>query len=233
MVRVGGGLLLIALAVASLLIVAALLAVFGLVASLGAGVGVLLAVASLVEGIGGGLLFLRWHVCPGERTHPASLLEHEPQVAYPQDHVDEAEGHRRVESGDLGLVALTAAVLLLVTRRDEGDDPLWIGGCFHVRQAFRPSARRDEPHEGKHRRHHKVDLGALAVFTVLLQNEAVDGEGCHGVEEGKDGDGDEELGRGGIVPHQEQTLGVSSLAGGSVKVNLMEPEGILKFYFDT
>lgn len=129
--------------------------------------------------------------------------------------------HRRVESGDLGVVGLTAAVLLLVTRRDEGDDPLWIGGRFHVRQAFGPRTRRDEPHEGKHRCHHKVlpitdkdasrpathrrsrgaarneqthDLGALAVFTVLLQNEAVDGEGCHGVEEGKDGDGDEELG---------------------------------------
>lgn len=64
--------------------------------------------------------------------------------------------HRRVESGHLGVVDLTAAVLLLVTRRDEGDDPLGVRGCFHVRQAFSPGARRDEPHEGEHGRHHKV-----------------------------------------------------------------------------
>lgn len=91
LIRVGGGLLVIALAVTSILIVAALLAVFGLVTSLGAGVGVLLTVASLTKGIGGRLLFLRWDVCPGECSHPASLLEDEPQVAYPQDHVDEAK----------------------------------------------------------------------------------------------------------------------------------------------
>lgn len=58
LIRVGGGLLLIALAVTSVLIVASLLAVLWLVASLGAGVGVLLTVACLAEGIGGGLLFL-------------------------------------------------------------------------------------------------------------------------------------------------------------------------------
>lgn len=54
----GGGLLLIALAVPSLLSVASLLPVFGLVSSLGAGVGVLLGVSSLGKGIGGGRLFL-------------------------------------------------------------------------------------------------------------------------------------------------------------------------------
>lgn len=91
LIRVGGGLLVIALAVTSILIVAALLAVFGLVTSLGAGVGVLLTIASLAKGIRGGLLFLRWDVCPSECSHPASLLEDEPQVAYPQDHVDEAK----------------------------------------------------------------------------------------------------------------------------------------------
>lgn len=97
LVRVGGGLLLVALAVAALLIVAALLAVLGLVASLGAGVGVLLTVASLAEGVGGGLLFLRWHVCTSKGAHPARLLENEPQVADPQDHVDEAEGLRSTD----------------------------------------------------------------------------------------------------------------------------------------
>lgn len=81
LIREGGGLLLIALAVTSFLIVASLLAVLGLVPSLGAGVGVLLTVACLAKGIGGGLLFLRWDVCSREGSHPASLLEHEPQVS--------------------------------------------------------------------------------------------------------------------------------------------------------
>ena len=91
LIRVGGGLLLIALAVASFLGVASLLAVVGLVASLGAGVGVLLSVVSLGEGIGGGLLLLRRDVCSSEGSHPAGLLEHEPEVSYPQDQVDEAK----------------------------------------------------------------------------------------------------------------------------------------------
>lgn len=58
LIRVGGGLLLIALAVTSVLVVASLLAVLWLVSSLGAGVGVLLTVACLAKGIGGRLLFL-------------------------------------------------------------------------------------------------------------------------------------------------------------------------------
>lgn len=64
--------------------------------------------------------------------------------------------HRGVEAGDLWVVDLTAAVLLILTCWDEGDDPLWIGGCFHIWQAFCPSTWRHEPHEGKHRRHDKV-----------------------------------------------------------------------------
>lgn len=38
------------------------------------------------------------------------------------------------------------------------------------------------------------NLSPLVVFTILLQYEKVHSEGCHGVEEGKDTDGDEELG---------------------------------------
>lgn len=58
LIRVGSGLLVITLTVTSILIVPSLLAVFGLVSSLGAGIRVLLTVASLGEGIRGGLLFL-------------------------------------------------------------------------------------------------------------------------------------------------------------------------------
>lgn len=144
LIRVGGGLLLVALAVASVLVVASLLAVVGLVASLGAGVGILLAVAVLAEGIRCGLLLLGRDVCSSEGSHPAGLLEDEPQVSYPQDQVDEAESlwsresrgarlfqgvtsswcvqrrrdvgtyHGGVEAGHLGVVDLTAAVLLFV-----------------------------------------------------------------------------------------------------------------------
>ncbi len=91
LIRVGGGLLLIALAVTSILIVASLLAVLWLVPSLGAGVGVLLTVACLAKRIGGRLLFLRWDVRSREGSHPAGLLEHKPQISYPQDQVDEAK----------------------------------------------------------------------------------------------------------------------------------------------
>lgn len=146
LIRVGGGLLLVALAVASVLVVASLLAVVGLVASLGAGVGILLTVAVLAEGIGCGLLLLRRDVGSSEGSHPAGLLEDEPQVSDPQDQVDEAESlwsresrgggarlfqgvtscwrverrrdvgtyHGGVEAGHLGVVDLTAAVLLFV-----------------------------------------------------------------------------------------------------------------------
>lgn len=49
-------------------------------------------------------------------------------------HIEKEYGtdHRGVEAGDLGVVDLTAAVLLLLTCGDEGDDTLWIGGCFHI-----------------------------------------------------------------------------------------------------
>lgn len=39
-------------------------------------------------------------------------------------------------------------------------------------------------------------MGPFVVFTVFLQDETVRGEGRHGVEEGEDTDGDEELSRG-------------------------------------
>lgn len=86
LVGVGGGLLVVALAVASVLTVASLLAVLWLVASLGPGVGVLLTV-----GVGSGLLLLRGHVRPGEGSHPAGFLEHKPKIPDPQDHVDESK----------------------------------------------------------------------------------------------------------------------------------------------
>ena len=67
------------------------------------------------------------------------------------------------------------------------------------------------------------NLGTLLVFPVFLQHEAVNGEGCHGVQEGEDTDGDEELSRGGVVTDQEETLGAFPLAGWGVEVHLMEP----------
>lgn len=68
------------------------------------------------------------------------------------------------------------------------------------------------------------NLGPLVVLAVFLQNETVGGEGCHGVEEGEDSDGDKELSRGRVVPDQEEALAVPPFTGGSVEVHLMEPD---------
>lgn len=67
-------------------------------------------------------------------------------------------------------------------------------------------------------------MGSFVVFTVFIQEETVGGEGCHGVEEGEDTDGDKELSRGRVVPNQEEALAVLSFTGGSIKVDLMEPD---------
>lgn len=75
-------------------LIVALLAVIGLVASLGAGVWVLLPITSLPIGIRGGLLLLgglwahKWCNDPG-------LLEYKPQVTRPQDQVEEAKDLER------------------------------------------------------------------------------------------------------------------------------------------
>lgn len=66
--------------------------------------------------------------------------------------------------------------------------------------------------------------GTLVVLLVLLEEEDVDAESHRGVEKGKDADGDEELGRGGVVTNQEETLLVSALTGGGIKIHLVESE---------
>lgn len=67
------------------------------------------------------------------------------------------------------------------------------------------------------------NLGPFVVLAVFLQNETVGREGRHGVEEGEDSDGDEELSRGGVVPDQEGALAVPPFTGGGIEVHLMEP----------
>lgn len=67
-------------------------------------------------------------------------------------------------------------------------------------------------------------MGSFVVFAVFLQDETVEGEGRHGVEEGEDTDGDEELSRGRVVPDQEEALAVLSFTGGSIEVDPMEPD---------
>jgi len=68
------------------------------------------------------------------------------------------------------------------------------------------------------------NLGPLVVFAVLLQDETVYREGRHGVEEGKDSDGDKELSWRRVVSNQEHTFPVPSLTGGGIIVYLMKPE---------
>lgn len=65
---------------------------------------------------------------------------------------------------------------------------------------------------------------AFVVLLVLFIEEEVDAESRCGVEEGKDSDGDKELGRGRVVADQEDTLRISIPAGRGVKILLMESE---------
>lgn len=68
-------------------------------------------------------------------------------------------------------------------------------------------------------------LGTLVVLLVFLHDEQIHSEGSHGVQEGEDGDGDEELGRGGVVSLQEEALSLAPSTGRSVKVHLVQPRG--------
>lgn len=69
------------------------------------------------------------------------------------------------------------------------------------------------------------DERTLVVLLVLLKEEHIDAHSRRGVEEGKDGDGDKELGGGGVVANQEDTVLVPTLTGGRVKVLLVESDG--------
>lgn len=68
------------------------------------------------------------------------------------------------------------------------------------------------------------DERTLVVLLVLLKEEDIDAESRRGVEEGKDADGDKELGRGRVVANQEDTILVPTLTGGRVKVHLVESD---------
>lgn len=76
------------------------------------------------------------------------------------------------------------------------------------------------------------DQRTLVVLLVLLEEEDVDAESHRGVEEGEDADGDEELGRGGVVANQEETLRVPTLTGGGIKIHLVESERGRDFKID-
>lgn len=64
---------------------------------------------------------------------------------------------------------------------------------------------------------------AFVILAVLFKGEDVDAKGGHGVEKSKDSDGDKELGRGRVVPNEEEPLRLLSFAGWGIKVYLMEP----------
>lgn len=68
------------------------------------------------------------------------------------------------------------------------------------------------------------DQRTLVVLLVLLKEEDIDTESRRGVEEGENSDGDEELSRGRVVAKQEEALFVTLLAGGGIKILLVESE---------
>jgi len=65
---------------------------------------------------------------------------------------------------------------------------------------------------------------ALVVLLVLFKKEDIDAEGCCGVEEGEDTDGDEKFSRGRVVANQEDTILVAVLTGGGIEVFLVESD---------
>lgn len=67
---------------------------------------------------------------------------------------------------------------------------------------------------------------AFVVLPVLFKGEDIDAEGRHGVEESKDRNGDEELGRGRVISNQEIPVRLVSFARWGIKVYLMEPARI-------
>ena len=62
------------------------------------------------------------------------------------------------------------------------------------------------------------------VLSILVLEENVNDSGGQGVEEGEDGDGDEELCRGRGVPNQGHLLSLLPLAGGHLEGHLVQPK---------
>lgn len=73
------------------------------------------------------------------------------------------------------------------------------------------------------------DERTLVVLLVLLKEEDVDAQSRRGVEEGKDADGDKELGGGRVVANQEDTILAPTLTAGRVKVLLVESDWKRRF----
>lgn len=61
------------------------------------------------------------------------------------------------------------------------------------------------------------------VLAVLLESKYVDAKSCHGIQECKNGYGDEELCWRRIIPNQEETISPAIPAGGGIEIYLMEP----------
>lgn len=64
----------------------------------------------------------------------------------------------------------------------------------------------------------------LVVLLILLKEEDIDRESGRCVEEGENSDGDKELSRGRVVAKQEDAFFVTLLAGGGIKILLVESE---------
>lgn len=113
--------------------------------------------------------------------------------------------------------------------REDGSDPQVLKGTEDRGQGTQgtPRSCRTHTHTVREVRGPRThNQWALVVLLVLLVEEDVDAEGSGGVEEAKHADGDKELGRGGVVADQEETLFVIPPTGGGVKVHLVESGGV-------
>jgi len=68
------------------------------------------------------------------------------------------------------------------------------------------------------------DEGSSAVLPVRVLKEDVDAGGGEGIQEGEDGDGDEELCGGWRVSNEEHTLPPRALTHGRLEGHLVQPD---------
>lgn len=74
---------------------------------------------------------------------------------------------------------------------------------------------------GRKKMHETYNERPSSVLTVLVQKEDVDGGGHEGIQEGKDGNGYEELSRWGVVSSEEHALPPRGLTHGGFKRHLI------------
>lgn len=131
-------------------------------------------------------IFMKW-----------SLFENKPAIACPQKQIQEAKGHRSIESTHKWPVTGLAKWTCL-------DQVLRASGLFNISQTFTPSWGWHQPQEGKACSHKQVYDRSTARLPVYILEAQVQDKCRSGVQKCKHTDTDKELCRGGEVSLQVQ-----------------------------